>query len=205
MNIAKFSVNNPVFINLLMGSILIVGFLSALRLPLELFPSIQIEMVTITTAFQGASAEDVEQLITIPIEDEINNLSGIKVIRSQSSEGRSYVVAELETGENTQKLAQDIRSEVAKIRGKLPDDIEEPIIKELKASFPLINVSIAGDVPKEILRNYALDLKDRLKLVSGVDNIVSSGLGASYTHSHAHRLTSGTGELDFVRPEMDVA
>ncbi len=141
MNIAKFSVNNPVFINLLMGSILIVGFLSALRLPLELFPSVQIEMVTITTAFQGASAEDVEQLITIPIEDEINDLSGIKVIRSQSSEGRSYVVAELETGENTQKLAQDIRSEVAKIRGKLPDDIEEPIIKELKASFPLINVS----------------------------------------------------------------
>jgi len=177
MNIAKFSVNNPVFINLLMGSILIVGFLSALRLPLELFPSVQIEMVTITTAFQGASAEDVEQLITIPIEDEINDLSGIRVIRSQSSEGRSYVVAELEPGEDTQKLAQDIRSEIAKIRGKLPDDIEEPIIKELKASFPLINVSIAGDVPKEILRNYALDLKDRLKLVSGVDNIVSSGLG----------------------------
>ncbi|NIP23186.1 MAG: efflux RND transporter permease subunit [Phycisphaerae bacterium] len=84
MHIAEFSVKNPVLVNLLMLAILVVGVMSASRLPLELFPSIKLELVSVTTVFPGASAEDVEKLVTIPIEDEINDISGIKVIRSTS-------------------------------------------------------------------------------------------------------------------------
>lgn len=177
MNIAEFSVKNPVLVNLLMVAILVIGILTAMRLPLELFPSIKLEMVTVTTAFPGASAEDIEKLVSIPIEDEISDISGIKVVRSTSSEGRSFVVAEVETGEDTDKLAQDIRSEIARIQDKLPEDAQEPIIEEFNASFPLISVAIAGNVPRETLRSYGLLLEDELKLVSGVDNLVTSGLG----------------------------
>lgn len=177
MHIAEFSVKNPVLVNLLMGAILVVGIMSASRLPLELFPSIKLELVSVTTVFPGASAEDVEKLVTIPIEDEINDISGIKVIRSTSSEGLSSILAEIEAGEDTQKLAQDIRSEVAKIQDKLPEDAEEPITEEFDANFPLISVAIAGDVPKETLRAYSLRFEDQVKLVSGVDNVVTSGLG----------------------------
>lgn len=177
MHIAEFSVKNPVLVNLLMFSILVIGILAAMRLPLELFPSIKLDLITITTVFPGASAEDVEKLVTIPIEDEINDISGIKVVRSTSSEGLSSVVAELETGEDTQKLAQDIRSEVSRIRGKLPEDADDPIVKEFDASFPLISVAIAGEVPRETLRSYALLLENELKLVGGVDSIITSGLG----------------------------
>lgn len=177
MHIAEFSVKNPVLVNLLMVAILVIGILTAMRLPLELFPSIKLEMVTVTTAFPGASAEDIEKLVSIPIEDEISDISGIKVVRSTSSEGRSFVVAEVETGEDTDKLAQDIRSEISRIQDKLPEDAEEPIIEEFNASFPLISVAIAGDVPRDTLRSYGLLLEDELKLVSGVDNLVTSGLG----------------------------
>lgn len=177
MHIAEFSVKNPVLVNLLMLAILIVGIMSASRLPLELFPSIKLELVSVTTVFPGASAEDVEKLVSIPIEDEINDISGIKVIRSTSSEGLSQILAEIEAGEDTQKLAQDIRSEVAKIQDQLPEDAEEPVTEEFDANFPLISVAIAGEVPKETLRAYGLRFEDQVKLVSGVDNVVTSGLG----------------------------
>jgi multidrug efflux pump subunit AcrB len=177
MHIAEFSVKNPVLVNLLMLAILVVGIMSASRLPLELFPSIKLELVSVTTMFPGASAEDVEKLVTIPIEDEINDIGGIKVIRSTSSEGLSSILAEIEAGEDTQRLAQDIRSEVAKIQGQLPQDAEEPITEEFDANFPLVSVAIAGDVPKETLRTYGLMFENQVKLVSGVDNVVTSGLG----------------------------
>jgi len=177
MHIAEFSVKNPVLVNLLMAAILVVGIMAALRLPLELFPSIKLELVSVTTVFPGASAEDVEKLVTIPIEDEINDISGIKVIRSTSSEGLSQILAEIEAGEDTQKLAQDIRSEVSKIEDQLPEDAEDPVTEEFDANFPLISVAIAGDVPKETLRTYGLRFEDEVKLAEGVDNVVTSGLG----------------------------
>ena len=177
MHIAEFSVKNPVLVNLLMVAILVVGIMSAIMLPLELFPSIKLELVSVTTVYPGASAEDVEKLVSIPIEDEINDISGIKVIRSTSSEGLSRILAEIEAGEDTQILAQDIRSEIAKIEDKLPEDAEEPITEEFDANFPLISVAIAGDVSKETLRANGLRFEDQVKLVSGVDNVVTSGLG----------------------------
>lgn len=177
MHISEFSVRNPVLMNLLMVGIIIVGLLTAFRLPLELFPSIQLELVTVTTIYPGASAEDVEQLVTIAVEDELSDIDGVKVVRSTSSEGRSYVVAELEAGEDIQRVAQDVRSDISQIRNKLPDDIEEPIISEQKARFPIISVSIAGEVQREILRRFALELRDELELLGGVDSVVTSGLG----------------------------
>ena len=177
MHIAEFSVKNPVLVNLLMLSILIVGVISATRLPLELFPSIKLEFITVSTVFPGASAEDVEKLVTIPIEEEISDLTGVKVVRSTSSEGYSSVVAELHTGEDTQQMAQEIRSEVSRIQDQLPEDSEDPIVEEFEASFPLISVAIAGDVPQETLRSYALSLENELKLIDGVSDVITSGLG----------------------------
>lgn len=161
----------------MMVSIIFIGILLARTLPLELFPSIKLETVTITTVFPGASAEDIEKLVSIPIEEEINSISGIKVVRSVSSEGRSFVVAELETGEDTQLIAQDINSQISRIKDKLPDDAEEPIVEEVKSSFPIINVGIAGEVDKKVLRSHALRLRDKLQLLTGVETITTSGMG----------------------------
>ncbi|NIP23187.1 MAG: efflux RND transporter permease subunit, partial [Phycisphaerae bacterium] len=87
------------------------------------------------------------------------------------------MLAEIEAGEETQIIAQDIRSEVAKVEDQLPEDAEAPITEEFDANFPLISVGIAGDVPDETLRAYGLKLEDQIKLVDGVDNILTSGMG----------------------------
>ncbi len=177
MNIAEFSTKNPVTINLIMAAILIAGFMSAIILPRELFPSIELEIVTIDTAYVGASAEDIEKLVSIPIEDEISDITGITVIRSVSSEGRSHVVAEIDPREDVTRIAEEIRTEVANMKGTLPEDAEDSIVKEVKPRFPVISISIAGDVPREELRSHAIELRDKMKLVDGVESVVASGLG----------------------------
>ncbi len=178
MHISEISVKNPVFVNLIMASIIIIGMFVAWNLPLELFPSVQMELVLIQVPYPGASPEDIEQLVTIPIEDEIADLKGVKLVRSTSAEGLATIVAEIYPGEDVKKLAQDIRSEVAKIRDRLPDDIESPIIQEIEAEIPVINVAIAGDVPRAVLRNYALRVRDEIKKIDGVGTVLTSGMGA---------------------------
>ncbi|MGI9554197.1 MAG: efflux RND transporter permease subunit, partial [Thermodesulfobacteriota bacterium] len=177
MHIAEFSVKNSVLVNLLMGAIIVIGLIFALVLPLELFPSIKLDIVTVDTVFPGASAEDVEKLVTIPIEEEIKNTSGIKLLRSTSSEGLSVVIAELESGEDASRFVQDIDSKISRIKDRLPEDAEEPIVEEVKSDFPLLNIAITGEVPRQTLRNHAIRLKDELQLIDGVDNIVFSGIG----------------------------
>ncbi len=177
MHISEFSVRNPILVNLVTISIIVVGAILTLTLPLELFPSIKLEMVTVTTVYPGASAEDVEQLITIPLEEEISTVSGIDAVHSVSSEGRSFIVVEVETGEDSRAVAQDVDSVISRAKEKLPEDAEEPIVEEVRSNFPLINVVIAGTAPKEMLRKYAFQLRDKLKTTAGIDSVTTSGLG----------------------------
>lgn len=176
MNLIDFSVRNPVFSNLLMVGVIVSGFLIYLSLPLETFPSIGLEIVTVRTSYKGASAEDVERLVTVPIEEEINDISAIDKVSSVSSEGSSVIVVELRAGEDPAKVADDIDSRISAIRSQLPEDAETPVIKEFEPNFPLINVSIGGPVDPMVLRSHALKLRDNLRLVKGVGSLTTSGM-----------------------------
>ncbi len=178
MSLIGFSVKNPVFANLLMVGVVISGFLIYLSLPLETFPSIGLEIVTVRTSYPGATAEDVERLVTVPIEEEINDLSAIDRVSSISSEGSSVVIVELRAGESTTKVAQDIDSRVSRIRSQLPEDSDEPVVKEFEPNFPLINVSMGGEVSPSVLRAQALKLRDSLGLVKGVGSLTTSGMSS---------------------------
>ena len=176
MHIADFSVRNSFFVNLLMGAIILIGLLFSFSLPLELFPSVKLEMVTVTTSFPGSSAEDVENLVSVPIEQQIKNVSGVKIVKSVSSEGFSRVTAEVYPGEDTRRIAWEIDSRINLIADDLPEDTEEPVTEEQKASFPLVSVSVSGDVPRDILYSSARRLRDELGLLDGVENVTSVGL-----------------------------
>lgn len=176
MNLIGFSIRNPVFSNLLMVGVIISGFLIYFSLPLETFPSVGLEVVTVRTSYQGATAEDVERLVTIPIEEEISDLSAIDRVRSVSSEGSSVIVIELRPGEDPVKVAQDVDSRVSRVRSRLPEDIESPVVKEFEPNFPLINLSMGGTVAPLVLRSEALKLRDRIRLVKGVGSLTASGI-----------------------------
>ncbi len=176
MHVADFSVRNSFFVNLLMGAILLIGLLFSFSLPLELFPSVKLEMVTVTTSFPGSSAEDVENLVSVPIEQQIKNVSGVKIVKSVSSEGFSRVTAEVYPGEDTRRIAWDIDSRINLIADDLPEDAEEPVTEEQKASFPLVSVSVSGDMPRDLLYSSARGLRDELALLDGIDSVTSVGL-----------------------------
>ena len=176
MHIADFSVRNSFFVNLLMGAIIFIGLLFSFSLPLELFPSVKLEMVTVNTSFPGSSAEDVENLVTIPIEQQIKNVSGVKIVKSISSEGFSRVTAEVYPGEDTRRISWEIDSKINLIADDLPEGAEEPVTEEKEASFPLVSVSISGDMPIAVLYPSAKKLRDELALLDGIDNVTSVGL-----------------------------
>jgi len=159
-----------------MGAIILIGLLFSFSLPLELFPSVKLEMVTVTTSFPGSSAEDVENLVSVPIEQQVKNVSGVKIVKSVSSEGFSRVTAEVYPGEDTRRIAWEIDSKINLIADDLPGDAEEPVTKEREASFPLVSVSISGDMQRDILYSSARKLRDELALLDGIDNVTSVGL-----------------------------
>ena len=159
-----------------MGAIIFIGLLLAFSLPLELFPSVKLETVTVNTSFPGSSAEDVENLVSIPIEQQIKNVSGVKIVKSVSSEGFSRVTAEAYPGEDTRRIAWEIDSRINLIADDLPEDAEEPVTEEQEASFPLVSVSVSGNIPTDVLYSSARKLRDDLALLDGIDNVTSVGL-----------------------------
>lgn len=140
------SIKRPVFITCLFVLILAVGFLSLKMLPVDLFPNVTFPIVTVTTQYPGAGPGEVENLVSKKIEEELSSISGIKTLRSVSSEGVSTVIAEFTLKTDIKYAEQQVRDRTAAVRGKLPDDIEEPVIRRVDpADQPILIISLAGE------------------------------------------------------------
>ncbi|KPK87838.1 hypothetical protein AMJ80_11685, partial [bacterium SM23_31] len=162
MHIAKFSVKNPVLVNLVLVSVLVLGTISLIDLPRDLTPNINFHWLIVVTTYSGVNPEEIEKLITIPLEDAINNVDNIKMVTSSSTEGVSQISVQFEnmSDEKYDKLFQDLKSEVEKI-DNLPEDIEGPEYVELTTDFmlPMIFVIISGTLPEREMKEIAEDLQ----------------------------------------------
>jgi len=173
MKLAEFSVKNSLLVNLLSIFIIIVGIVAMLQLKREAFPNIDFDYVTVTTYYPGAPAEDVEKLVTTPIEKELRGISGIKEMTSSSDEGRSEIGLELDPeAREKDKIIDDIERAVDRVKD-LPKEIEDdPLIFELTADeFPIIEVSIGGPFPETERRKYAEALEDLILNIDGVSTV----------------------------------
>ncbi len=178
MNLARISVNNSVTVNTIMVTVIFLGLISLSKLPREYMPDVSFNMAIIVTAYPGTSPEDVEKLITIPIEDEIRDVDNIDFIASKSSEGRSLVFVRFEDmSENEFKMIlQDLRSAVNKVHD-LPEDAEDPSIIELESGelLPALQVSITGDLPEASLKELADEFNNRLLEIDHIGKIELTG------------------------------
>ena len=109
-------------------------------MPEELFPEIETDRVSVRTIYKGASPEEVERQITLPIEEEFDGLADIDVIRSSSVEGSSEITIELKPGTDVDSFMRDSRTVLDRITN-LPDEAEEPELRRVKARFPVISRS----------------------------------------------------------------
>ncbi len=138
-------------------------------MPREAFPDIPIPHILVTTMYEGVSPEDIETSVTMKIEKELNGIRGVKEIRSSSAEGLSMIDVEFTPDVRSDVALQRVRDRVDIAKGELPMDAEEPVIKEINfAEFPIMLVSISGDVSPVQLKEIADTLQDTLEAVPGV-------------------------------------
>ncbi len=176
MNLARFSVRNPVTVNLLMWFIIIAGIYWWFNLVREFFPNAVPEMVAITVPYPGATPEEVEKSVTRRIEREIENVDEVKEITSRVLEGVTVIQVRLEDGADRQRVLNDLRSEIDKVKPDLPDGAEDPEIKEMRPTLPVIGVVIFGEVSERSLRDAARKLRDDLLDLPLVTEVVLSGI-----------------------------
>ena len=145
------------------------GLYSYIVLPKESNPSIEVPYINITTFYLGASPDDVAELITKEIEQEIKGITGIKEIRSTSTEGLSSIVVEFHPDVPIDEAEQEVRDQIDAAKPDLPTDAEDPVITEIDFSeFPIMTVNLAADYSLTRLKELAEDLKDEIESVPGI-------------------------------------
>lgn len=177
MSPIRLSVRNPVLSNLLMITLTVLGVLAFVDLPREMMPKISFNWAFIVTPYPNVPAEDVEQLVSIPIEDEIADLDGVNQITSVSSEGLSFIWVKFDLmSENKfSKYLSDLKIEVDK--ADLPDDVEDTDVEEFDTDdfIPIISVVLSGDFPEKVMKDLSEDLSDLFLDVKGVSEVAVAG------------------------------
>jgi multidrug efflux pump subunit AcrB len=177
--IIEFFLRRSIFGNILTVILIGWGIYVGLTINREAFPNIDFDIVLVTTVFPGASPEEVEKLITNPIEDQLKSVEGIKEIRSSSIENRSGITVIIDPDtKNPRKVVEDIRSAVDRVTD-LPADVDKPLVLEITSSLtPVIEVSLFADENKidyRTLREQAEILENALKQIDGVARIDRRG------------------------------
>jgi len=152
---------NSVAANLLMFAIIIMGFASLRSIPLEVFPSFEVESVGITTVFRGATPQSVEDGVSNRIEEAIFDIEGIEQITSRSTEGVSTVIAEVSKGYNRREILNDVKLRVDALN-TLPLNTEKPIVSLIERNDAVITVAVLGDVDERTLRITAEQVRTDL-------------------------------------------
>ena len=178
MNLPEFCIRRPVAATMANLAIALVGIVALSRLPVRELPNIDPPVVSVITIYPGANAELVEADVTEPMEQEINNIPGIKILRSESREQVSSITVEFELNRDVDIGAQDVRDRISRVRDKLPDDIKEPIVAKQDADAQEVMwVALSSPTRSTLdLTNLAeRQIKDRLQVLSGVGGINFGG------------------------------
>ncbi len=148
MNLPKLSIDRPVFITSILLVIMVLGVFSFSKLPVDLFPDISFPIVTVSTPYPGAGPKEVETLVSKPLEEELGTIAGVKTIRSANREGISVVVAEFTLETDVKYAEQQVRDKVSSARRKLPDDVDEPVIRRIDPSDqPILMITLSTNLP----------------------------------------------------------
>jgi multidrug efflux pump len=176
--LTTWAVNNKTSVYVIIAILLIVGYKSYTSMPKESFPEIKQPIVYVNTAYPGNSPIDMENLVTRPIEKEINGISGLKKLTSTSIQDFSIIVAEFEFTVNSEKALQEVKDALDRAKMDLPNDLPaDPSVMEMDFSeFPVMNVNVSGDYSEDKLKEYAEYLKDKMENLAEVSSVDISGL-----------------------------
>ena len=163
--LSDISVDNRITVYVLTVIAIIGGLFAYSTTSKESFPEVTFPYYSVMTVYPGTSPEDIENLITRPIEKEIKSVDGVKEVNSKSLQDVSYIVVEFETNVNDITANQDIKDAVDKATPDLPKDIlNDPEVKSIDISeMPILNINLSGDLSLVKLKEYAEDLQDEIE------------------------------------------
>ncbi len=177
MWLTQVSILRPVTITMVVLAIIVLGLTSLSRMPVDLYPDVEFPFVTVVSSYPGAGPEEIETLVTRPIEDNVSTISGVKNVTSASQEGISVVSIEFYLGTNLDTAANDVREKVGAAGFELPTDMEPPVIEKFSlSSIPVVSFALYSPRPAKELRRLAEDvIKDRLGRLKGVGSVQVAG------------------------------
>ncbi|HUU81358.1 MAG TPA: efflux RND transporter permease subunit, partial [Acidobacteriota bacterium] len=177
MFLPDFSIKRPVAATMMVCALVVFGVIGLTRLGVSLYPDVDFPVVTVTTVWENARPEEVDNEITDELEDAISSVSGIKHITSESMQGRSRVTIEFELSKNLDVAAQEIRDKVSARLQHLPKDAEVPVIDKLDINArPIMWISITGPYAiEEMTRIVDEQIRPLLQKIEGAGEIHLGG------------------------------
>jgi HAE1 family hydrophobic/amphiphilic exporter-1 len=170
MKLPAFSVQRKVTASMMAAILVVLGVIAFTRLGLDFFPDLEFPTVSVITTYSGSSSEDIENVLTRPLEQIVSSVNRVKKVTSQTSEGVSAITIEFEWGTNLDFAAQDVRDRIGLYEQFLPAEADNPLVLKFNFSqFPVIFFGITGDIPALELKKVIEDeVAPRLERIDGV-------------------------------------
>ena len=177
MSIPRTAIERPVTMFMISGVVILLGTMSLARLPVDLMPDITYPSLTVRVSYPGVGPLEIEELVTRPIEQALSATSGVERLESTSSEGSGRVTLNFAWGTDLNEAADDVRNRLDRVRGRLPEEADAPVMFKFDANAqPIMGVGVEGNFDRVTLREMAEnDLSPRLERVPGVASVSVEG------------------------------
>ena len=157
--------------------LMLAGTMAYISIPKEAEPDIQIPILYVSMHYEGISPEDSERLLLRPMETSLKSITGIKKMTSTAYQGGGNVLIEFQAGADLKKALDDVKTKVDQARPELPDGTDEPTVNEVNLSeFPILVITLSGDVPERVMTKAARALRDRIEELPPVLNAELQGV-----------------------------
>lgn len=173
MSLSEFSIKRPIFTIMLTLVIVVLGLISLSRLPIDLMPDITYPTLNISTSYPNTAPEEIEQLITRPIEEAMSAVPGVEEVFSTSSQGSSTVRVMFAWGTDLDEAANEVRERLDRIIGRLPPEVDRPTLRKFDpAQMPILMIGVLADLdPIQLRRIVDEQIAYRIERVPGVASV----------------------------------
>src|SRR5712692_8600965 len=180
MWLSDLAIRKPMFVTVFVIAAAIVGAISYVNTPVDLYPDFEIPIVAVRTVYPGASPDEVERAVTKPLEDAVAGVSGVDTMTSQSTDSVSNLTIQFVESRNSKDAAADVTARINAIRGTLPSDIQDPLVYRYDfAALPIVSFAVTDPsgsrTPLELRAFADTTIRPRLERLSGVCGISLAG------------------------------
>jgi HAE1 family hydrophobic/amphiphilic exporter-1 len=176
VNPTRLAIRRPVTMLMIVLALILMGVISFPRLPVQQLPSTNYPFVAVTVSYPGTSPEDMEQLVTLPLENAISGVAGIQQMNGLSADGLSRVTIQFAIGTDVDTAANDVSQAVNRVARQLPPNIQPPsIFKANPNAFPIMNLALTGAPPQQLYDVATNEIQPDLQQVPGVASVAVEG------------------------------